>query len=240
MINKIDTPIFVTGIERSGTSIIAKMIRLGGAFAGEVTEMQENEGVRKLVDNYYKSIKYPIKGQFPLPDTSSLSFPSDWREKVIRILTEQGYDESKSWMYKNFRICQIWPVWEQAFPSAKWVVVRRRTGDIISSCIKTGFMTSFKDPIVQLFVGVNSEEEGWKWWIHEHEARFREMIESKIDYRIIWPERMVNRDYTQAIELLEWLGLKWDDHIKNIIDPLLWYSKLKEKEVKSGSISNSR
>jgi hypothetical protein len=238
--NKIDTPVFVTGIERSGTSIIAKGIATGGAFTGKVTEMQENESIRKIVDNYYRKIKYPINGQFPLPDSSTLLIPGDWKDMIISILEKQGYDGSQIWMYKNFRICQIWPVWMKAFPNAKWVIVRRRTGDIIQSCAKTGFMTAFKDPIAQLFVGASSEIEGWKWWIHEHERYFNEMIEAGIDYKIIWPERMVSGDYTQEIELLEWLRLKWDNSIKDIIDPLLWYSKLKEKEVKSGSISNSR
>jgi hypothetical protein len=238
--NKIDRPVFVTGVERSGTSIIAKVIAIGGAFVGKVTEMQENEGIRKLVDDYYGKIKYPINGQFPLPDTNSLLIPGDWKDTIFSILKKQGYDDSQIWMYKNFRLCQIWPVWMQAFPSAKWVIVRRRTGDIIQSCAKTGFMTAFKDPIVQLFVGVDREIDGWKWWVHEHEKRFMEMIEEGINYKIVWPERMVSGDYTQEIELLEWLGLKWDDSIKDIIDPLLWYSKQKEKEVKSGSTCDSR
>jgi hypothetical protein len=115
-----------------------------------------------------------------------------------------------------------WPLWNISFPDAKWIIVRRRTGDVIQSCMKTGYMKAFKD------------EAGWLGMVQEYEKRFLEMIAEKIDYRIIWPERMVDGDYTQIYEMCEWLGLKWDNDAIKHVDRLLWKGlKKQENECKS-------
>jgi hypothetical protein len=142
-------------------------------------------------------------------------------------LIQQGLKQNEPWMFKSSTNCQIWPVWNYAFPNAKWIIVRRRTDDIVSSCMKTAYMSAFKDKSNQKLVGVSTEEEGWLWWVHQHEKLFVEMIESGLNCKIIWPEHMANGDYSQISEMLEWLGLKWDDSIIKIIDPLLWNSKQK-------------
>jgi len=134
----------------------------------------------------------------------------------------------------------IWPVWYHAYPRTKWVIVRRRTGDIIESCVKTGFMKAFKDENKRNAINVQSEEDGWLWWVHEYEKRFVEMITEGLDCKVVYPQRLVYGDYSQLYEMLDWLRLKWSPSIFNYIDPLLETSRKKEKEVKHVGISNSR
>ena len=203
-------PIFVTGIERSGSSIIAKIIGVCGAHVGSVSEMQENLGIKNLVNTYYiRQLGIPSNGQRPLPDTKQLITPYFWKGEIDRFLFFEGYEECKPWMYKSSRICQLWPIWNELYPNAKWVIVRRRTGDIIQSCLKTGFMKAYKD------------SEGWLDWIHQHEELFTSMVSAKISYIEVWPERMAQGDYSQIHEMLEWLGLECNDSIPNIVLPLL-------------------
>ena len=57
----------------------------------------------------------------------------------------------------------------------------------IGSCKKTGYMKAFKDIAKQTAVGVNTEEEGWLWWVHEYEKRFVEMITEGLDCKVIYP-----------------------------------------------------
>jgi hypothetical protein len=216
--DRLNTPVFVTGIERSGSSIIAKIISLCGAFTGEVSHMQENLLIKQLVTNYYKSVHSDSKGQFPLPDTNELLIPSDWKIKVLDILKAEQYRLSELWMYKESRICQIWPIWNYAFPDAKWIIVRRRTGDIIESCLKTGYMTAYND------------KEGWLTWVHQHEKLFVEMIEIGLNCKVVWPERMVSGDYKQMYEMIDWLGLDWNDKIVSLVEPMLYNSRQKVKE----------
>ena len=209
------SPVFITGIERSGSSIIGRIVNLSGAFAGNITDMYENIQIKKLLDSYYELLGVDKRGQYPLPDAGKLIIPTNWEQKVEGVVsTEMRMD--RPWMLKGSRLCQIWPVWHYAFPNAKWIIVRRRPGDIIDSCLKTGYMTAFK------------EKEGWLGWVHTHEKIFVEMIEAGLNCKQIWPERMASGDYQQIQEMVEWLGLKWNDSIINEIDPLLYKSKQRQ------------
>ncbi len=211
-------PILITGVERSGSGLIARIIEHAGAFTGPLTEMKENKKIKLLVDDYYHVRGISPKGQYPLPHSDSITV--GWKDKVQSCLVADGYDKGP-WVYKSSRISQMWRTWEYAFPTAKWIIVRRRTGDIIQSCLKTGYMQAYADKEVQKEIGVTSEHEGWLWWIHEHEKNFVDIIEAGNNVKVIWPERMVTGDYSQIYEMLEWLGLKWDNSIVTMIDPLL-------------------
>ena len=109
--------------------------------------------------------------------------------------------------------------WNQSFPKAKWVIVRRKTADIISSCLKTGYMKAYDN------------QEGWLEWVHIHEKLFAEMLEANIDYKEIWPERMAYGDFTQMQEVVEWLGLTWNTEIPKMVKPLLNNSIQKERSL---------
>ena len=158
----LNTPVFVTGIERSGSSLIGRIIDMCGAFVGNTTSMCENIHFKALMDSYYKEMGIDVRGQFPLPNTQEMLIPGSWATQIQFILEKEGYDHSSLWMAKGSRIGQIWPVWNHAFPNAKWIIVRRRTGDVIDSCLKTGFMNAYADKKVQQLIGVPDEKEGWK------------------------------------------------------------------------------
>ena len=232
------SPILVTGCARSGTSMIAGVINLCGAFGGDMSGpnrnnrkgMFENHIIREqVVKPYFRKIKVDSLGQYPLPDVQNLEIPTNICQKVEKIMLDQGYIEGP-WMYKGAKMCLTWPVWHYAFPNAKWVIVRRRTGDIIRSCVRTGFMRAFIRESTYKKVGATSEEEGWLWWVHQHEQRFIEMINEGLNVKVIWPQRMVTVDYQQLYETLEWLGLPWKSEVLSFIDPLLWHSRNKQNK----------
>jgi hypothetical protein len=207
--NTVKSPIFITGIERSGSTIIAKIIKHCGAFTGTSTEMLENIEVKGLMDKYYELLGADTRGQYPLPDTKKLIIPTNWKSKTEECLQEW---KGEPWMLKGSRLCQIWPVWHYAFPNAKWIIVRRRTPDIVESCLKTGYMKAYKD------------KEGWTGWVHEHIKLFNEMIEAGIVCKEVWPERMAMGDYNQIKEVVEWSGLTWDNDVIDMVTPLMWNS----------------
>ena len=226
-------PILITGCPRSGASMIGSVINMSGAFGGEISKrgMFTNDLIReKVVIPYFENMQMDKLGQYPLPDINSLSIPVNWQEKIQRIMISEGYQEGQ-WMYKDSKLALSWPVWNYAFPNAKWIIVRRRTGDIIQSCLKTGFMVAFGSEINQKAVGVGTEQDGWLWWVHQYERRFVEMIEAGVNCKVIWPERMVHGNYQQLHETLEWVGLPWNKEIINRIDPLLWGSRQKERSI---------
>ena len=82
-------------------------------------------------------------------------------------------------------------------------------------------MTAFANEEIQKLIQVETEQKGWLWWIHEHERLFVDMIESGLNCKVVWPERMIRGDYHQVYEMLDWLGLPWDKKIVTSIGPLL-------------------
>jgi len=211
------SPILITGIPRSGSSMIAATINLCGAFAGGLSKrgMYCNDRIREeLVKPYFKVVGSDPDAQKSFP--GFIVTPINWKDEVERIISEEGYNEGP-WMYKDSRMCQMWPVWDKAYSDAKWIIVRRRTGDIIESCLKTGYMTAYSD------------RDGWLSMVHEYEQRFVEMVTEGLNCKVIWPERMVNGDFQQLYETLDWLGLSWDSRALSFIEPLLWGSRLKER-----------
>jgi len=224
-------PILITGCSRSGTSMIAAAINMCGAFGGEMSKrrMFTNDRIsEEIVKSYFDSIKADSLGQYPLPVMDDISIPVNWRQKVEQVIINEGYQKGQ-WMYKDSRSCLIWQTWNYAFPNAKWIIVRRRTGDIVQSCLKTGFMTAFIDADNQKVVKANTEQGGWLWWVHQHIERFVEMVTEGLNCKVVWPERMVHGDYQQIYETLEWLGLSWNKEVVNLIDPLLWHVRQRER-----------
>lgn len=221
----VQSPILITGCARSGTSLIAGIINICGAYGGKLMGpnpanakgMFENNRIREGIEKtYLRSINCDPKGQNPLPDTTNMPIPTDWRRRVEEVILEDGY-KSGPWFYKGAKCCLNWPVWNHAFPNAKWVIVRRRSADIATSCLNTSFMNAFHD------------YNDWIKWVRQHEDKFVEMIQAGVNVKQIWPERMVKGNYEQAYELIEWLGLTWKaEEVMAFIEPKLWKAKVKQ------------
>ena len=227
-----ETPILITGCARSGTSMIAGAINMCGAFGGVMSGpnrnnqkgMFENAQIRNnVVKPFLRNNQLDILCQFPLPDTHSIEIPDNWRNQVERIIKNEGYQEGP-WMYKDPKAALLWTLWAKHFPASKWVIVRRSTNDIISSCIKTGFMRAFNNDQNQRKVGASNIREGWAWWVNYHIQRFEE-LKNKVECREVWPEKMINGDFTELKEVIEWLGLEWNSEVLTFVDSQLWKSR---------------
>ncbi|MFW5879873.1 MAG: sulfotransferase, partial [bacterium] len=220
-------PIFVTGVERSGTSMIAKIIAESGVFVGRTTKLMESLPVKRLLDTYYKNQGYDVHGQYPIPPRSNIMIPTDWRNNVEIVLRNEGMQEKGTFLLKSNRLSQTWRIWAYAFPEAQWIIIRRRTGDIIQSCLQTDYMDAYANKDILDKLKVSDERDGWKWWIHQHEQYFVDMITEGLDVKVIWPQRMVSGDYSQIYELYRWLGLTWKSKTTiQMIDKFLDKSRL--------------
>lgn len=231
-----NSPILITGCARSGTSMVAGIINLCGAFGGDMSGpnshnakgMFENAYIRNsIVKPYLRGIGADPLGQYPLPDVNDMVIPNNWQNKIEKVMLDQGYTEG-AWFYKGAKICLMWPIWHHAFPDAKWIIVRRKPSDIINSCMRTGFMSAFRSVGKQRAVGAKDEWDGWLWWVHQHEQRFAEMMLEGLNIKVVWPERMIERDYRQIQETIDWLGLEWTNEIFGFIEPKLWKARQKK------------
>jgi len=232
-------PTFVTGCARSGTSMVAGVIGLCGAFGGNMSGpnknnekgMFENAEIRNnLVKPWLRERGLDPLGQFPLPKIDCMNIPNDWKTRVEKVMMDEGYKEGP-WFYKGAKACLMWPIWAHAFPDAKWIIVRRRSADIANSCINTSFMRAFQRESFRQQVGAADEREGWLWWVHEHEKRFVEMIEHGMNVKQVWPERMVQNDFSQMMETIDWLRLPWNNTALEFVSPKLWKTRRKQFEL---------
>ncbi|MFW6002557.1 MAG: sulfotransferase [archaeon] len=201
-------PIIVTGIPRSGTSMIAGILQLCGAWTGDVNNMFENKEIKfSVLVPYMNSINADFRGQKEFPNTENISIPRNFRSKIEAIALKQGCKQDDKWIIKSNLVSLTWPVWNYAFPNAKYVIVRRRPADIANSCMKTSYMDAYDN------------REDWIKMCRFYQSRFAEMVEEGLNCKVIWPHRMAYGDYGQIWELLEWTGLPWNSKVLNWVDP---------------------
>jgi hypothetical protein len=200
----------------------AGIIERCGAFGGRTIGpndynkrgMYENREIRdNIVKPYLTLCGADPRGQHPLPNVNRLIPVGNLRAKVEQVMKFHGYQDGP-WYYKCAKACLIWPVFHEAFPEARWVIVRRRDEDIINSCLHTAFMNSFKTA------------DGWQGWIDHHKARFKEMTDAKLQIFEVWPTRFVFGDLAEIRAAVEWLGLRWNEEaVTSFVSKDLWKGK---------------
>jgi hypothetical protein len=208
-------PILITGVERSGSTLVARILDMCGVWSGDCNKMFENKEIFGFKQFRSKTL---------FPHTARINIIKGWDQYIINKIKLQGWD-NQSWMLKNSKLAQFWPIWFDAFPDAKWLIIRRRTGDVVHSCMKTGYMKLFKNHYNLEVLGIENELEGWLWWVRQYEKKFIEMTKEGLNYKVIWPDRMVTGDYEQIKEVVNWLGLEWNEKIPDTIYPLLEKSR---------------
>lgn len=201
--------ILVTGAPRSGKAMIAGILRLTGVFAGRVNKMEENTAIQKISHRQLENYSY---GKYDIVD---LPFNHNWRDMIHQALYFQGR-KTQRWMYKGSDIASNWHQWDRAYPSAKWVIVRRKKEDIVNSCMKTAHMDAFDN------------EKDWGDLVDRYNVRLKEITEN-VNCCVVWPERMARGDYSQVFEMLDYLDLKWTPKILEYIDPKFWKVRCENK-----------
>jgi len=216
----------------------AGVINLCGAWGGQRVGstrynkrgMFENGQIRQdMIKPFLTSIDCDPLGQKPLPEIKivrqlALLNHYMWRMQVQRIISNQGYNNGQPWMYKGAKMCLIWPMWFFAFQKARWIIVRRDKDDIVNSCLKTGFMSKYNN------------HQGWGNWVDAHLERFKEMEASGLKIYEVWPQKMINGDFSEIKQVVESLGLKWQkEKVIDFISPALWSAGIKKEEVSDGS-----
>ena len=214
------SPILITGAARSGTSMSAGIIHFCGAFGGNMTGPTpsnkrgqfENNYVRdQITKPYLRMMGLDPLCQNPLPDPKKLLPYPDLRTHVKGAMMEGGY-RNGPWFYKGAKACLLWPLWHEAFPRAKWIIVRRNPIDIAESCMRTPFMRAFKTV------------EGWLGWVKVHEQRFTEMKTAGLDVTEVWSADLIKGQLDTIKEFVDITrGLTWrEGKIRDFITPELW------------------
>jgi hypothetical protein len=207
-----NNPILISGIPRSGTSLTAGLIALGGVNFGETVAGNRNnprgywesaEVRNKVVKPYLSACGMDPKGQWPLPRKADLRSYPTLREEVEAILGE-------TWAYKEPKLLLMWEIWAAAFPEAKWVVTERDPDEILDSVLRTGFMRAFKT------------KQGWSAWMAHHQSRLKELIIT-LDPFVFKPSQALSGDMSHVYDLGGYLGIQIPHKgAQELLEPSLW------------------
>lgn len=217
-------PIFVLGIPRSGTSMIAGALHLCGAWIGATVPggPSNPEGFFENVALRERVLKPMLErqgadplGVRALPELDRLTPLPELKNEVLRHLAQENYSGGdRAWLYKDCKLTLVWPIWRAAFPDARWIIVRRPAEDIVRSCLRTRFMNQHSlDP------------DFWRAWIGEYEKRLEALKSSGVWWREIDSHEAVTSDLDPIRSLANDLGLKWDDRaVRAFVKPQYWHA----------------
>lgn len=179
--------IFLVGAPRSYTTLTAKIFQACGADFGAVNGLMENPSIRDgLIKPYLASIGCDPLAQAVLPDVRGLLPIDGFAERI------------DAPFLKDVKLPLIWPVFAEAFPAAKWVVIRRDRERIIQSCIRTSFMRHH-----------GADRAAWSKWLAVHERRLEE-IAAQTDSVTVWPRKFIDGDDEEMVGAVNWAGLVYD------------------------------
>ncbi|HEQ98813.1 MAG TPA: hypothetical protein ENO22_05680 [candidate division Zixibacteria bacterium] len=201
--------ILITGAARSGISLIGDVLQLCGAH----NAVSDRDEIREtMVKPILRGLRADCSGQNPLPSISQCLKVSKivalpWRRNIERTVAGK---EGQIY-YASPLSCLIWPIWTQAFPRARWIIVRREDQDIVSACIRTGYMNGYKNKY------------GWQEWVDWHKRRFPEIVSANASTWTIWPHKLMTGDLSELKDLILALGLRWDiADVEDFLAPVLW------------------
>lgn len=212
-------PIFVTGLPRSGTSLVTGVLNICGAWVGDTFPGDpfnrkgtfENKAIREnLLKPYLALIPSDPLGLDPLPPLNVEPFidPQRWRKLVLDTVSAQGY-RGGPWAYKDAKLALCWRIWAEAFPDAKWVIAHRPGEDVIASCIRA-------EPMARR-MGYRAER--WIEWASAYE-KHRDGITRKV---VPVRSDALFGDLAGIARVVEQLGLTWRSGIvRDFIDRRLW------------------
>ena len=217
------SPILVTGLPRSGTSMVAGCLHLAGAWTGRTVaagrynrkgffeNVELRDGLNKGI---LKSVGADTSGVDPLPSLDSISLCENLREEALACIVRQGYFGKTPWLFKDAKLSLTWPAFNHAFPNAKWVIVVRDRDKVVDSCLNTPFMARH-----------STDREFWNNWYGEYEQRLGKLANTAKYTVHIHSDDIVNKTQNDLRNLIEWLGLHWDcKKISKFIEPSFWES----------------
>lgn len=217
-----DNPIFILGIPRSGTSLLAGLWSLTGIWTGPTNPPSPNN-VKGFFENRaikdtstYKILRdsnFCRRGQNPIPKPGDKLSPRfDLYNNIMDVAFSQGYTYGP-WMFKDAKITLMWEIWYKMFPTADYFITKRCDEDIINSCLRTNFMNMYQD------------KKGWQKWIDIHHEHITNFKNSDAKIHEINTSELVHGNIEELSELIYDLGFELPmDKAKEFIVPEAWNS----------------
>lgn len=213
-------PVLITGIPRSGTSMIASCLQAAGLWMGPTIGatadnprgFYENREIReKILKPNLKAVGADPLGVHRLPDLTRLAPDPKLRERVLGVFAQQGHDGRRRWGYKEPKLALVWPLWLEAFPDATWVIVERDIEAVVNSCLSTGFMSRH-----------SHSAEFWRSFASRYQERLDILADTAPNVVRVSSDEVIAGNSNGLRALAERLGLIWSKSCDRQILPALF------------------
>ncbi len=216
-------PVFILGLPRSGTSLVAGILNLCGAWLGNTVPgggvenpkgFFENIVLREAVNKrILAAIGSDPLGVQALPYFDELPSIEKFDQLIAKYLKKEGYDFNQPWAFKEPKLTLLWPCFAEAFPQARWLIVRRPTEQIVDSCLNTSFMKR-----------QNQDPEFWRHWAQAYLDRLEALKQSPLQWDEIWSTELIQGNTTPIRTIIDHYGLRWrEEKVNAFIEPSYWH-----------------
>jgi hypothetical protein len=213
-------PIIITGVPRSGTSLIAGIFNRCGAFIGKTCGATgwnkkgqfEHEAVRRIIKEGLTIGGFDPRGQINLPPREYTPYIDDLKIRINQIFCEEGYI-SGEWLFKEPKTLLIWRALHKVFPNAHWIITRRPVEGIVKSCHRVGFINKLR----------TSEE--IRTWVGQQLEFIGDLTScDNANTTEVWSNKIIAGDYTEIENAVTKVGLPFNkDIVKLFIDEELYH-----------------
>jgi hypothetical protein len=217
----INSPVFILGVPRSGTSLVTGLLALNGLWVGQTLQGDEAnpkgyfENIR-LRENINKGLLTRLgadrSGVQSFPPMTGLPRVPNLRKVVFEMITEEGYNGSGPWGFKDPKLTLTWPIWHQEFPKARWIIVRRPTSSVVQSCLRAPFLRLH-----------STDPKFWRRFVAEYEERLDRMQAAGLWLRRLRSSDIIEGKLEWIAEVAREIGLPWNDELANgFVDRQHW------------------
>ncbi|MGB0684551.1 MAG: sulfotransferase [Magnetovibrionaceae bacterium] len=202
-------PILITGLPRSGTSLVTGLLGTAGLWLGRTvpggsenpTGFFEHEALREQVQKrILKRLGGDAGGVRRLPRLDSLPELPALKSHVEDLLAKDGWTPDRRWGFKDAKLSLTWPIWHRAFPEALWVIVRRPRAAVIQSCLRTSFMKEHStDPAF------------WDSFVDAYLKRLEALKRSDARWVEVFADDAAEGRFAALEDIARRAGLSWDE-----------------------------
>ncbi|MEX0678899.1 MAG: sulfotransferase [Pirellulales bacterium] len=217
-----DTPVFILGAPRSGTSLVTGALGQCGLWLGPQRKgnranpkgfFENPEFKRRVTKRLLRELGADPLGVHALPSLDQPRSTPALRLEIHALVANQGYDGQGSWGVKDPKLTLIWPTLLGCFPHARWIVVRRDAVDNVQSCLRVKFLSRH-----------SSDEAFWWRFLREYETRLRALVDAAPLCREICSRTLVYGDVRSLREIVAWLCLEWHpERVERFVEPRYWH-----------------
>lgn len=217
------SPIFVLGMPRSGTSMVAGALNICGAWTGSTVPADSASNPKGffehtiLREHVTKKILTNIGcdplGVRKIPPMELPGEVPGLKDLTRQIIESDGYINDRPWLYKDAKLTFLWPYFLKAFPDATWLIVNRDEEGFVNSCLRTHFMKQH-----------SNDRSFWEQYAEQYRIRLEALKMQNVRVLEIYTPDVIDGNFESLKNAVSQLDLSYkENELREFISPVHWH-----------------